>query len=101
MTITIENKRVVNKLSKLSHKKHKNIEQIIIELVDNYEYLEENNTDFTNKYKKLNPLEHSTLLKFEESELDDDLDNIKPFENVEDTAKFAKELREKSWKWFF
>jgi hypothetical protein len=42
--------------------------------------------------KKLDPLQHSKKISFR---LDDDLDDIKPYSHIEDSAKYIKELRTK------
>ncbi|OHD16111.1 MAG: hypothetical protein A2086_15075 [Spirochaetes bacterium GWD1_27_9] len=88
--LKIDNKQIENKLSQ---KRNKNIEQIIIDIVSDYEDKEIDDVDFTKKYKKLDPKEHIKRFEF----IDDSNEEMtNPFENIEDVAKFSKELREKS-----
>jgi hypothetical protein len=92
MTIIIENKKILNKLNEISKNRHKNIEEVIEELVNNYEDSKELENDYIEKYRKLDPLKHSINIKYENLETDD-LENIHPFTDIDDVVQFSKKLR--------
>jgi hypothetical protein len=53
-----------------------------------------NGIELVKTVKRLDPFAHSTPIECSTTE---DLTHVKPFADVEDSAKFGKELREKAW----
>ena len=96
MVITIDDKNIETKLNKLSQKKHKDITQVISDIIEDYEDTDETDADFIKKYKKLDPREYSTVIDF----VDEfpDLKETNPFKNIENVAEYAEELRKRAWR---
>ena len=82
---------------KFNSNQDKFMEFILSFLQDNKNIVDkyfEKNRESRIAYKKLNPMEHYYRLEDEESE--GEMTN--PFDEVEDSISFAKELREKSYR---
>lgn len=97
INLRIRNKRIENKLNKLASVQKKSVDKIILDILDKYDDSDKENDIFLLKYKKLDPFKHSKEINFNLNNFNDS-DEIKPFENIKNTAKYAKMLRVKSWK---
>jgi len=95
MTITINDSKVLEKLDKISRIKHKKIEQIIVEIVNNYDDSQDD-VDFTRKYKKLDPTKHISRFNFNED--DDNIGMTNPFKNIDNVAEYVTDIRKNAWR---
>jgi len=50
----------------------------------------------TNKYHRLDPMEHRNKIIFTNNDIEGDM--INPFENIDDVLQYTEELRKKAWR---
>ena len=92
--INIENKELEIKLLEEANKKGKKLASIIIDILEK-KFLPKKERQL--KYKKLDPLKHISRIEYEVDEYDD-LTDVFPFEDVDNSAIYIHELRKNTWR---
>lgn len=92
--VNIENKELETKLLEEANKKGKKLASIIIDTLEK-KFLPKKERKL--KYKKLDPLKHISRIKYEVDE-NDDLTDVFPFQDVDNSAGYIHELRKNTWR---
>jgi len=88
LAIQINNPKLENQFLEYAKQHKKSIEELVSEAID---FFVKNKKDNKIKYPKKNPMGNLHKVKYEV--FNDDLDNVKLFQNIEDSAEFIHKLR--------
>lgn len=96
--ISIENKELERKLLEEANKKGRKLANIILEVLEK-NFVPGKPPAAKLRYKRLNPLKHMSKIEYESDEMDDiDLNEVKPFEKIKDSAAYVREMRKNAWR---
>jgi len=90
LIINIDNKEFEDSLQEFAKKHKKALEQVAIDAIKQFIGI----SDKKIKYTKKDVTKHMHIIEDQISE-EVDLDNVKPYSHIEDSAKYIKELRRK------
>ena len=94
IVLNIENPELENKLMKFIENENKKLEDIMVEAIKQFIGSNEKIMKHTKlKYPKKDILKHIHILKTDYDERD--LEEVKPYSHVENSAKFVRKLRHK------
>lgn len=93
LLLNINNPEVEDILRNLSLQHNKPVEKIALDLL-NQVVLKQNADTNKLKYSVLNADEYITKIDYDIEELPD-IENIKPFDNIKDSAEYVKSIRNK------
>ena len=88
LAIQINNPNLENQFLEYAKQQQKSIEELVNEAINFFiKYKKDENI----KYNKKNPMENLHKIKYKS--FDDDLDDVKLFQDIEDSAEFIHKLR--------
>lgn len=89
VVLTIEDQNIEDAMSEISRHEGINLQEFIMQAIRSF-IKQKSGTMNT-----LDPIRHSTQINYQVTE---DVIATKPFNSVENSAQFAKELRERAWR---
>lgn len=99
--ISIENRELERKLLDEANKKGRKLANIILEVLEKnfIPGIPGKPPAAKLRYKRLNPLKHMSKIEYESDEMGDiDLNEVRPFEKIKDSAAYVKEMRKNAWR---
>ncbi|MCU0286835.1 MAG: hypothetical protein MUF15_10595 [Acidobacteria bacterium] len=91
--VNIENRELERKLLAEANKKGRKLANVILEVLEKNFIPKKSSADKLH-YRRLNPLKHMSKIEYESDEMGDiDLNEVKPFEKIKDSAAYVKEMR--------
>ncbi len=90
LTLQITDETIEQSLFRLAQKQSKEVSEVIMMAIQDFITHNE-----PLSYKKLDPLVHSTVINYQVT--DENLDEVKPFSDVNDAAQYVQTLRQKTW----
>ncbi len=93
--INIENKEIENRLRDEANRRGWQPSDIIMEFLEKKFLHGRENRKL--RVRKLNPLKHIARINYNIDE-SDDLVDVSPFKDVNDSAEYVKELRKNTWR---
>lgn len=92
--LNIKNKELEKKLLDEANKKGKKLANIILDVLEK-KFLQKKERKLS--YKKLDPLKHISKIEYEVDE-NEDLTDVFPFKDVDNSAVYINELRNNTWR---
>lgn len=89
LILNLNDKNLETALNSIAQEQGKDIKDVIINVLQNFI---KQKSEFP--VKKLDPFRHSTQIQYE---VEEELNDVKPFAEVKNSAEFGRELREKLW----
>ncbi len=90
LTLQITDETIEQSLLRLAQQQSKEVSEVIMMAIQNFITHNESLS-----YKKLDPLVHSTVINYQVT--DENLDDVKPFADVNDAAHYVQTLRQQTW----
>ena len=87
--LDIKDQKLGTDLNLMARRQGKDVAEIAIGIIQRF--IEKKSAS---PIKKLDPLRHSTQIKYQTEE---NLEGVKPFANVKNSARFGRELRGRLW----
>ncbi len=88
VVLTIEDHNIEQAMDKIAQHEGINIQELIMQAIQFF-------IRQKSLIKKLDPLQHSTQIRYA---IPDEINGVKPFAFVKNSATFGKDLRERIWK---
>jgi len=90
LTLQITDETIEQALLRLAQQRSSEVSEVIMMAIQDFITHNE-----PLNYKKLDPLAHSTVINYPVT--DENLDDVKPFADVNDAAHYVKTLRQQTW----